>query len=659
MFSLTSLTSLSSSLSMRRSTQPLTLADEVGTSSLITQNLGRCLLRKGSSLGLHKEHMSISLESQKSFYDAQFYKFTVSSNRSKFLVRKDEYDSMILQKSPINSTSNFSALTTDPLTGHSNARPISFQTQFTCFAGRRSPLQLADMLSSFQTTRVQYQAQETSNLSNATSSNVNPVSNSLFSKFARTPHVCQTRLVRRKLRLSPQAQASDLSGHLEGDLYSQASLSYSGFLQSLISFLSAERVKVAVMLAFALALCNADRVVMSVAIVPLSSTHRWSSSFSGIVQSSFLWGYLFSPIPGGALADRYGGKKVLGWGVAIWSAATLATPWAANHSMGLLLATRSVMGLAEGVAMPCMNNIIARWFPCSEMARAVSVSMAGFHLGSVGALLLTPLLMTKLGVSGPFVVFSLIGFFWLLLWLSTSTIPRNPQANPRVKPRERLHQRIEVPGQSTIKTGGVGLPPIGLLLLKLPTWAIIVANAMNNWGYFILLSWMPVYFNTVLGVDLRKAAWFSAIPWTMMAVIGFVAGSCSDFLIQSGVKVSSVRKIMQSIGFLGPAIALLGLNGQTNPNIASVWLTAAVGLSAFSQAGFLVNHQEIGPRYAGVLHGISNTAGTVAAIVSTVGTGYFIEKLGSFQAFLTLTSVLYILSTAFWNFYATSDEVFK
>jgi hypothetical protein len=49
--------------------------------------------------------------------------------------------------------------------------------------------------------------------------------------------------------------------------------------------------------------------------------------------------------------------------------------------------------------------------------------------------------------------------------------------------------------------------------------------------------------------------------------------------------------VLQSIGFLGPAFALLGLNAVKNPTVAAAWLTAAVGLSAFSQAGFLVNHQ--------------------------------------------------------------------
>lgn len=50
----------------------------------------------------------------------------------------------------------------------------------------------------------------------------------------------------------------------------------------------------------------------------------------------------------------------MAWGVAIWSLATLLTPWAASHSLSALLAVRVLMGLAEGVTMPCMNNMISR-----------------------------------------------------------------------------------------------------------------------------------------------------------------------------------------------------------------------------------------------------------------------------------------------------------
>lgn len=53
---------------------------------------------------------------------------------------------------------------------------------------------------------------------------------------------------------------------------------------SLLEFLTSERVKVVAMIAMALALCNADRVVMSVAIVPMSAARGWTKSFAGVVQ---------------------------------------------------------------------------------------------------------------------------------------------------------------------------------------------------------------------------------------------------------------------------------------------------------------------------------------------------------------------------------------
>jgi len=65
-------------------------------------------------------------------------------------------------------------------------------------------------------------------------------------------------------------------------------------------------------------------------------------------------------VAGGALADRYGGKRVMACGVAVWSLATFLTPWAAEHSTTMLLAVRVLFGLAEGVALPSMNTLLSR-----------------------------------------------------------------------------------------------------------------------------------------------------------------------------------------------------------------------------------------------------------------------------------------------------------
>lgn len=53
-----------------------------------------------------------------------------------------------------------------------------------------------------------------------------------------------------------------------------------------------ERFKVVALVAAVMCLCNADRVVMSVAVVPLAAKHGWSSSFLGIVQVPFSFSIL-------------------------------------------------------------------------------------------------------------------------------------------------------------------------------------------------------------------------------------------------------------------------------------------------------------------------------------------------------------------------------
>ncbi|KAG9453878.1 hypothetical protein H6P81_006782 [Aristolochia fimbriata] len=421
-----------------------------------------------------------------------------------------------------------------------------------------------------------------------------------------------------------------------------------------VGFQVPERMKVVALLAFAMCLSNAGRVVMSVVIVPLAAQYGWSSSFLGIVQSSFLWGYLVSSVIGGVLADRYGGKKVMGWGVAIWSLATFLTPWAAQHSTAALLAVRALFGLASGVALPSMNTLLSRWFPGNERASAVGMSMAGFHMGNVTGLLVTPVIMSSVGIAGPFALFASLGLFWISIW--APRVANDPGESPGISETELL----------LIRRGKAGVPspprlgelPLRRLLSKVPSWAVIFANVTNNWGYFVLLSWMPVYFKIVFDVNLKQAAWFSAIPWGVMAMSGYVAGAASDFLIKSGYSVTTTRKIMQSIGFIGPGVSLLCLNFAKTPKAAAVFLTVALSLSSFSQAGFLLNMQDIAPQFAGFLHGIANSFGTLAAIISTIGTGYFVQWLGSFQTFLTVTAVLYFVTTIFWNLYATGDQVF-
>src|SRR5438128_5953136 len=94
-------------------------------------------------------------------------------------------------------------------------------------------------------------------------------------------------------------------------------------------------------------LCYIDRVSISVAIIPLAAERGYDPAARGIVLSAFFWGYIWPQLLGGLMSDRFGGKRVLGAGVAGWSLATLLTP-PASAAFSLLLAVRVMLGLGEG-----------------------------------------------------------------------------------------------------------------------------------------------------------------------------------------------------------------------------------------------------------------------------------------------------------------------
>uniref|UniRef100_A0A453ERR7 Major facilitator superfamily (MFS) profile domain-containing protein n=3 Tax=Aegilops tauschii subsp. strangulata TaxID=200361 RepID=A0A453ERR7_AEGTS len=365
-------------------------------------------------------------------------------------------------------------------------------------------------------------------------------------------------------------------------------------------------------------LCNMDRVNMSIAIMPMSAEYGWNPQTVGLIQSSFFWGYLLTQIAGGIWADKVGGKTVLGFGVIWWSVATALTPVAAKLGLPFLLVVRAFMGIGEGVAMPAMNNILSKWVPVSERSRSLALVYSGMYLGSVTGLAFSPFLIYKFGWPSVFYSFGSLGTVWFATWAAKAY--STPLEDPGISAEEKKLIISETTSGEPVTT-----IPWGVILSKPPVWALIACHFCHNWGTFILLTWMPTYYNQVLKFNLTESSLFCVLPWLTMAISANVGGWIADTLVSRGTSVTTVRKIMQSIGFLGPAFFLSQLSHIDSPALAVLCMACSQGSDAFSQSGLYSNHQDIGPRYAGVLLGLSNTAGVLAGVFGTAATGYILQ----------------------------------
>lgn len=77
-------------------------------------------------------------------------------------------------------------------------------------------------------------------------------------------------------------------------------------------------------------------------------TFYWSEQLQGVILGAFFWGYVITHIPGGILAEKYGGKYTLSLGILSTAIFTLLTPMAINFGGApWLIGLRFLEGLGE------------------------------------------------------------------------------------------------------------------------------------------------------------------------------------------------------------------------------------------------------------------------------------------------------------------------
>ena len=187
---------------------------------------------------------------------------------------------------------------------------------------------------------------------------------------------------------------------------------------------------------------------------------------------------------------------MLGCGVFFWSLATALTPIAARTSLPVLIAVRIGMGVAEGISLPTMHQLTARWIPPHERSRFVAFVTSGQYVGTVGAMLCSP--MVAESWPSIFYLFASIGFAWCLAWylLASST----PEQHPRISAAELRYIQSAVnatrdpDGRHGSASSEVSHPkatvlhetPISVSQWKAfcsapPMIAIVVAHFGHNW----------------------------------------------------------------------------------------------------------------------------------------------------------------------------------
>ncbi|GIY75448.1 hypothetical protein CEXT_252182 [Caerostris extrusa] len=381
----------------------------------------------------------------------------------------------------------------------------------------------------------------------------------------------------------------------------------------------------------------------------------WDASTQSVILGSFFYGYIFTQIPGGFIAEKYGAKWLYGIGVLITSVFTLLTPYAAHWGVGPLVAVRAIEGLGEGVTFPAMNAMIGRWAPKMERSRMAAIIYSGAAVGNVFSFALSGYISATIGWPSVFYIFGAAGMVWTVFWLLF--VFETPEHHPCITQEEiKLIRR----GQDSSGVWEAPCVPWKAILSSSYVWALVITHFGQNWGFYTLLTELPTYLATILHFDLKRNGTLSAFPYLMQALLAIFGSFLADKLRSTGrYRINTIRKGFNSVAFFSPAIcvAIVGYVG-CEPTAIIILLGLAVGLNGVSQSGYNVTHVDMCPEFAGTLMGITNCIANFSGFLAPAFVGYITQSgqtVNNWRIVFFTTSAVYVVCGLVYNFFCTAE----
>ncbi|XP_052061714.1 uncharacterized transporter slc-17.2-like [Mytilus californianus] len=348
----------------------------------------------------------------------------------------------------------------------------------------------------------------------------------------------------------------------------------------------------------------------------------WDKNTRSAILSSFFYGYVFTQIPGGWLADRFGGKRIYGTAMAISGVATLLMPVFARTSVILVYVLRVVVGVATGVVFPVGHSMWGRWAPPLERSKLIATSYVGATCGIIGTFAASGLLCEYGFDNGWGSIFYITGglsCIWTVVWFYQAR--DSPSEHPRISKAELRYLTNAIEFDTSRKVSDIPWKKMGTSVVL---WVGICTHMCSNWGWYTLLTNLPAFMKTVLKFDIKSNGGLSSLPYICQAIMSIGAGHLADFLRRNKILTTrQTRRLNQTISFSGSGTFLVatGFVPCEKKYLAVLFLCLAVTMSGFTRAGYSVNHIDVAPKYSGIMLGICNTMATIPGMVAPLVAG--------------------------------------
>jgi ACS family glucarate transporter-like MFS transporter len=378
------------------------------------------------------------------------------------------------------------------------------------------------------------------------------------------------------------------------------------------------------------------RVNVSTAAPMLMDEFGLSQISMGRIFSAFLLGYALFQIPSGALADRFGARRILSWATWLWFGFTVLQTFvgwgtfrfSTINALILFMICRFLLGITASPTYPGSAQGVSNWVPPRFQGRANGIVIASIGLGSALAPPLVSYIMVHWGWRMALIASGIpalmIAMIWL--WIKEPTQIRQPVDNTR-------NNKPDAVKNGKLRSGSFYL--------------LTLSYTLQGYVGYIFVSWFYLYLVQERHFGLLSGAWMSSMPWVLSIISIPLGGMISDRLVAGKAGPVWGRRMVPLAGMALSGILIAAGAHTDSAVMAAVSLAFATALILCVEGPFWAMMMSIAGSKSGTAGGIMNMGSNLGGLLSPALTPVIASYVGWENA-LYCAAALAIIGGLLW-----------
>ena len=380
------------------------------------------------------------------------------------------------------------------------------------------------------------------------------------------------------------------------------------------------------------------RVNVSTAGPLLMNEFGISQVAMGKIFSAFLLGYALFQIPAGAMADRWGARRILTIAAWLWVIFTILQVFAgwgplkssAAAALTGFMVIRFLLGISASPTYPASAQGVSKWIMPLHQGRANGIIISSIGLGSAIAPVLVSNVMIHWGWRAALLISAVPALIISFIWLKI----REPL------PVNRYPLQNEYIREETSDNHNKNLKSTSFILLT-------ASYTLQGYVGYIFVTWFYLYLVQERHFSLLTGAWMSSLPWILSIVSIPLGGYISDRLISGRAGFVWGRRIVPIIGMVFSGV-LISIGAHTgNGILAAISLAFATALILCVEGPFWATMIRISGNRSGTAGGIMNMGSNIGGLISPVLTPLIAGFIGWENA-LHVAALLAVIAGILW-----------